>query len=315
MYNKYPVWLKILVVAIGVLICCLITAKFVCHAMLQSKNDTVEETMDYQTDEQRDFETEDGTSSDENDSSETSSEVAKSDDNVLENNDDSIVVQTEPDTISEIATEEEAKSLEGIPQDIIDLLDKSSELETYVYSYLEKKDMDFEIDLSEEAGMDDVPLLIQWDERWGYNQYGEGLIGYTGCGPTCLSMVAIYLTRDKTYTPVYVANYADEQGYYVKDQGTSWELMNTGCQAFGITAKTISPNEKEIKKYLDEGKAIICSVGPGDFTDKGHFIVIAGYKDEWFVINDPNSVEKSSKLWDFKTIRNQTKNLWVFSIK
>ena len=33
-----------------------------------------------------------------------------------------------------------------------------------------------------------IPMLLQWDERWGYESYGSGLIGWTGCGPTCLSM-------------------------------------------------------------------------------------------------------------------------------
>ena len=41
---------------------------------------------------------------------------------------------------------------------------------------------------------DNIPLLIQWDKRWAYTHYGDEIVGTAGCGPTCLSMVAIGLT-------------------------------------------------------------------------------------------------------------------------
>ena len=88
-----------------------------------------------------------------------------------------------------------------IPEELLGLIRKNEELFEYVYSYPEKKDVEYEIDLSDEAKNKSVPLLIQWDERWGYKEYGTGLIGYTGCGPVCLSMVAIYLTSNPEYTP------------------------------------------------------------------------------------------------------------------
>ena len=65
-------------------------------------------------------------------------------------------------------------------------------------------------------------------------------------------------------------------------------------------------------KYLNKGQPIICSVGPGDFTTEGHFILLEGIKDEKIIINDPNSLKRSNKLWKYEDIESQIKNLWVF---
>ncbi len=170
-----------------------------------------------------------------------------------------------------------------------------------------------EIDLSEEAEQDSVPLLIQWDSRWGYQPYGGGLIGYAGCGPTALSMVVLYLTNDPDMTPLYIADWADSAGYF-SDGGTSWGLMSTGCSEFGLKAETLSLTEEAMKQALDEGKPIICNVGPGDFTVGGHYIVVTGYTDEGFTVNDSNSPENSAKVWPFDVLQDQIKILWAYSV-
>ena len=56
--------------------------------------------------------------------------------------------------------------------------------------------------------------------------------------------------------------------------------------------------------------SIVINVGPGDFTDTGHFMVITGYDDEGFSINDPNSIAKSGKRWLFKNISSQIRAVW-----
>ena len=51
---------------------------------------------------------------------------------------------------------------------------------------------------------------------------------------------------------------------------------------------------------------------PGDFTTQGHFIVLVGGEDGKIIVNDPNSKERSSLLWEYDTLAGQIKNLWVF---
>ena len=161
------------------------------------------------------------------------------------------------------------------------------------------------IDLSAEASAPGVPLLLQWDARWGYVPYGSGLIGYTGCGPTCLSMAAISLTHNARYTPVYVADLATRYGYVVPGSGSSWALISEGCELMGLSARQLSLKEDQLKQALDAHCPIIAVVGPGDFTYSGHFIVITG--------NDPNSPENSEKYWSYTQLKGQIKNLWAMS--
>ena len=80
----------------------------------------------------------------------------------------------------------------------------------------------------------EIPLLLQWDERWGYSVYGDNMIAVNGCGPTAVAMVVSGLLCDPSVTPYKVAKFAEEQGYYAGESGTSWTLMLEGVQSFGI---------------------------------------------------------------------------------
>ena len=66
-----------------------------------------------------------------------------------------------------------------------------------------------------------------------------------------------------------------------------------------------------MKDALDAGGLIVCSMRPGDFTTVGHFIVIRGYDDGGFYVNDPNRRSNSGRQWDFDTLYPQIRNLWV----
>ena len=54
-------------------------------------------------------------------------------------------------------------------------------------------------------------------------------------------------------------------------------------------------------------------MGPGDFTTKGHFIVLSGVNENGDVIvHDPNSEQRSLQPWDPDRIISQCLNLWSF---
>ncbi|MBQ8935098.1 MAG: C39 family peptidase [Oscillospiraceae bacterium] len=200
-----------------------------------------------------------------------------------------------------------------IPERLLQMAETYPETLDFVKQYPELHDQHPEIDLTAEAESDTVPLLLQWDTRWGYESYGDGLIGYTGCGPTCLSMVALYLTGDPDDSPLAVAQYADENGYYVDGSGTAWSFMSQGAAHFGLSATEFPLSESAMKSALDAGEPIICVVGPGDFTPSGHFIVLTGYTSEGFTVNDPNSIIRSGQAWSFERLKGQIRNLWAYS--
>lgn len=196
------------------------------------------------------------------------------------------------------------------PKQLKELALKNEEALEFVYDYPAEHVKEHTIDLTEEASMDSVPLFVQWDKRWGYEKYSGNFFAASGCGPTTLSMVVVYLTHNREASPIAVAKYSKEAGYSVDGSGSSWTLISEGCRHYGVKAKTVALDESRMKAELDAGHPIVINVGPGDFTDTGHFMVITGYDDEGFSINDPNSIEKSGKRWLFKNISSQIRAVW-----
>ena len=196
------------------------------------------------------------------------------------------------------------------PKQLQELALKNEEALEFVYDYPTEHVKEHTIDLTEEASMDSVPLFVQWDKRWGYEKYSGNFFAASGCGPTTLSMVVVYLTHNRDASPLAVAKYSKEAGYSVDGSGSSWTLISEGCRHYGVKAKTVALDESRMKAELDAGHPIVVNVGPGDFTDTGHFMVITGYDDEGFSINDPNSIEKSGKRWLFKNISSQIRAVW-----
>lgn len=137
-------------------------------------------------------------------------------------------------------------SISEWPDELIELLDKNPETKDFVLNYPLKKNVTMEVDLSEYKDCDSVPLFMQWDERWGYNEYAGELMGISGCGPTCLSMVSVYLLNNADYTPQYIAEFAETNGYSVSGNGSSWTLISNGGEELGLDITEIPLVEKRI---------------------------------------------------------------------
>lgn len=201
---------------------------------------------------------------------------------------------------------------EQYPDQLIELLKNNEETVDFVLGYPEKKDVP-PAETVGEVTYGEIPLLLQWDERWGYAFYADDMIAVNGCGPTAIAMVAAGLTGDNTVTPYKVAQFSAENGYYAGDSGTSWSLMTEGAQQFGIYGEEMGLSESEIFSALENGHPVICSMRPGDFTTTGHFIVLTGVEDGKIRVNDPNSRIRSEKLWDYSRLEYQINNLWVYT--
>lgn len=161
--------------------------------------------------------------------------------------------------------------------------------------------------------LEGVPFLLQYDNRWAYHPYGSSVMGYTACGPTCLSMAAIGVTGDGKYDPVYVSDFAESAGYYIWGTGTSWLLFTDGAAQLGLTGTIIPADENDMRARLDAGEVLIASMTAGDFTKNGHFIVIHDYTSAGFCVYDPSSVERSGESWSFSRLHGQMAQLWSIS--
>ena len=207
--------------------------------------------------------------------------------------------------------------------ELIKLLSRHTEAKDFVLNYPIYKDSKNAAISIDEEYRNGVPHFYQWDERWGYKTYGSGPIGLTGCGPTSLSMVAMYLLKKPSLTPAYMADYATKNGYCSVGNGTSWNFMTEGAEGLGLISEELMPNESVMAEKLREGKPIICVMGPGQFSDTGHYLVFTDYvggdysegrlSGGYFVMKDPNCVENSEKQWKYFEFEAEINNVWCFS--
>ncbi len=197
-----------------------------------------------------------------------------------------------------------------LPEILHELLEKNEETADYVQNYPNREIYQNQpIDLTEDFVSGEVPLLMQWDKRWGYDAYGEEMIGLAGCGPLCLEMAYLYFTEDTDMTPRDMADFAYDSGYYT-EQGTNWSLWTDGAARLGLKGSELSLDENVMKNSLNAGYLIVCSMRPGDFTTTGHFILIRGYNEDGFLVNDPNRRSTSGKTWSYEELQYQIRNLW-----
>lgn len=203
-----------------------------------------------------------------------------------------------------------------IPESLLGLMERNPEAKDFVLNYPDRETGSEKIDLTKDLEEEGIPLFLQWDERWGYEKYGDDFLAVTGCGPTCLAMVCCGLSSDTVWNPCEVAKMAEEEGYYVDGAGSSWELMESGAKELGLTVLNIIFDEKHILEALMNDQPIICAVRAGDFTTTGHFIVLAGVdEDGGVIVNDPNSIINSEKSWKISELIPQIKNLWGYTFE
>lgn len=202
-----------------------------------------------------------------------------------------------------------------IPESLLAFKEHYPEASEFVENYPNQKHTQKKIDISNELHPGTIPSFIQWDKRWGYQEYGDDLLALTGCGPTSISMVISGLTESPQWTPLEVANFSEQQGYFVPGEGTSWSLMTEGAQLLGLQATLGDISTEYIKENLTPDSPMICSVYPGDFTYTGHFIVLTGLDSNGnILVNDPNSKINTEKTWSLEVLLPQIRSLWKYHL-
>lgn len=196
------------------------------------------------------------------------------------------------------------------PDKLLEALANNPEMAGFVSGYM-GTETKARAGLTKEEKEAEYPLFLQWDPRWGYVEYGkDGCIALSGCGPTCLAMAMFYLTGKEDFTPDAMAAYSMKKGHYVAGAGTAWSLFTELPPLYGVRVDEPGIAEKELKKALDNEKVLICSMQAGDFTIGGHFVVVYGYDEDGFLINDPNCVARSTRHWTWDEIGDQIKHVW-----
>lgn len=150
----------------------------------------------------------------------------------------------------------------------------------------------------------EVVYYNQLDRRWAASPYGRvDTIGKAGCGPTAMSIVISTLTGDRV-DPVYMADWAYTNGYCCPRSGSYRTLIKGAGEAFGLSVQDCGINEgQRVADALADGKLVVAIMGPGHFTNCGHFIVLRGVSGSGdILVADPASTSRSQKTWPISLI-------------
>ena len=191
------------------------------------------------------------------------------------------------------STEDQADSPH--PLDLTDELGVSSDLE------IQDAPEDIYFVMLDTA-MGPMMYYNQGDRRWGDYLYGgeDPLEGY-GCGPTAVSMlISSFSLEGGGMTPVDLADWAAENGYYALHSGSYHSLIPDSLTAYGFTVESVTDRSREhVSQLLDNGYVLAALMGKGTLTNNGHFILITKLLEDGNVrIADPNSYENSRKEWE-----------------
>lgn len=173
------------------------------------------------------------------------------------------------------------------------------------------------------GGAWEVVYYNQTDESWAGQPYGTDQIGGYGCGPTAMAMAVSTLT-DTSVDPAQMARHCVDKGYWAKKHGSYRSIVQGVAEDFGLSCASISleeDTEEDISLYLSTGQLIVALMGPGHFTNSGHFILLRGITlDGSILVADPASPERSLITWDLELIldelsasRDSGGPLWVLS--
>lgn len=162
-----------------------------------------------------------------------------------------------------------------------------------------------------------VPIEYeQTDSRWRNIMYSpignhNDTIGNSGCGPTCAAMVVATL-RDRSVTPLEAARWALAKGYVSPYDGTYWGFFKAYLAANGIDCKQLTKAEADQAiAALRKDRMVITSMGRGNWTTVGHFILAYGIQNDRVKIHDPNSESPYRELGNLTAYKTEAAQFWI----
>lgn len=153
------------------------------------------------------------------------------------------------------------------------------------------------------GGARELVYYNQTAAPWNDMPYGTDNIGGYGCGPTAMAMVVDTITESPT-DPAQMAQYCVDNGCWAKKHGSYRSIVQKVADGFGLECESLSlDNKEQIYRSLATGRLIVALMGPGHFTNSGHFILLRGVTmDNSILVADPASVERSLTTWDLDLI-------------
>lgn len=158
----------------------------------------------------------------------------------------------------------------------------------------------------------EVTYFNQTEEPWASLPYGTSNVGAAGCGPTSLAIVISTFTGQNV-TPEITKTFAEQNGEYVPNVGTSHSFVKNAATHWGLTCERVGKDRMDyVVESLKEGKLVveICEAYTITGGSSGHFIVLTGVTtDGYITIADCASRERTGKLYSVETIKSYGRDL------
>ncbi len=131
----------------------------------------------------------------------------------------------------------------------------------------------------------------------------------SGCG--IVSAVMMLNAFDIKVTVQELAKLSMDNHFRV-EAGTSWALFPFIAKQYGLQLVQ-TDDMADVKKALQDGKLVICSMGPGTFTKGGHFILAYDFASGLLYFDDPASSARTGKGYSPDLVQKEHKEYFVFS--
>lgn len=154
-----------------------------------------------------------------------------------------------------------AENAELYPTELIQLMVDEPASVSFVYNYpnASHEAQPYE----EQVSKGSVPLLYDWDARWGYVDYAGSMIGLKGSGPTAVAMARMALLGATDVTPATVAANVTQLGGATGDSGMAATLFGTD------SGDTTTPVDADGDGYDDNTGEAIEATGESSDTSGG----------------------------------------------
>lgn len=136
-----------------------------------------------------------------------------------------------------------------------------------------------------------VRYYNQYSLKYFFKKYGEEKMGPTACGPFACAMVASSLLKRKV-TPVDVAEWSCQNGFYEYRHGSLHALIPSYCQKMGLECTDVGDDVDRMETLLRKGDTLaILLCRQGAFSAGRHFVVAGICKDGFKVYNSGNVLD------------------------